>query len=120
MSLPWLRGRGASHSPMPHDSFRASQICRSKWTISALLFKAAPRLAEQHRLTGYDAAYLELALRLGLPLATLDQELIQSIQGRWRDRAIKLTHASDESCAITTPCPKPLAPFLFARLFKFR
>src|SRR5437588_8116749 len=87
---------------------------------SALLFKAAPRLAEQHRLTGYDAAYLELALRLGLPLATLDQELIQSIQGRWRDRAIKLTHASDESCAITTPCPKPLAPFLFARLFKFR
>ena len=33
------------------------------------------RLAEQHRLTLYDAAYLELARRLGLPLATLDQQL---------------------------------------------
>ncbi len=33
------------------------------------------RLAEQFRLTIYDAAYLELARRLGLPLATLDKEL---------------------------------------------
>ncbi len=32
-------------------------------------------LAAQHRLTSYDAAYLELALRRGLPLATLDQDL---------------------------------------------
>jgi len=32
-------------------------------------------LAAKHRLTVYDAAYLELAQRLGLPLATLDQEL---------------------------------------------
>jgi len=30
------------------------------------------QLARQHRLTVYDAAYLELALRRGLPLATLD------------------------------------------------
>jgi|SRR5580700_1053516 predicted nucleic acid-binding protein len=33
------------------------------------------RLAELHRLTLYDAAYLELALRRGLPLATLDEDL---------------------------------------------
>jgi predicted nucleic acid-binding protein len=33
------------------------------------------RLAERHKLTLYDAAYLELALRRGLPLATLDREL---------------------------------------------
>ncbi len=33
------------------------------------------RLAEHHQLTLYDAAYLELAQRLGVPLATLDQEL---------------------------------------------
>jgi len=33
------------------------------------------QLAERHRLTVYDAAYLELADRLGLPLATLDTEL---------------------------------------------
>ena len=36
---------------------------------------ATLRLAERHRMTVNDAAYLELALRLGLPLATLDQEL---------------------------------------------
>jgi predicted nucleic acid-binding protein len=33
------------------------------------------KLAQRHRLTLYDAAYLELALRRGLPLATLDREL---------------------------------------------
>jgi len=36
---------------------------------------ATVRLAERHRLTMYDAAYLELALRRALPLATLDAEL---------------------------------------------
>lgn len=33
------------------------------------------QLADQHRLTLYDAAYLELAQRLNLPLATLDSDL---------------------------------------------
>jgi predicted nucleic acid-binding protein len=32
-------------------------------------------LARQHALTAYDAAYLELAVREGLPLATLDAPL---------------------------------------------
>jgi predicted nucleic acid-binding protein len=36
---------------------------------------ATLRLAERHRLTSYDAAYLELAQRLRLPLATLDSDL---------------------------------------------
>jgi predicted nucleic acid-binding protein len=36
---------------------------------------ATARLASKHRLTLYDASYLELAQRRGLPLATLDQEL---------------------------------------------
>jgi predicted nucleic acid-binding protein len=36
---------------------------------------ATLRLAERHRLTLYDAVYLELALRRGIPLATLDIEL---------------------------------------------
>jgi len=36
---------------------------------------ATLRLAERHRLTLYDAAYLELAQRRGLPLATLDVDL---------------------------------------------
>jgi predicted nucleic acid-binding protein len=33
------------------------------------------RLARGHSLTSYDAAYLELALRVGVPLATLDEPL---------------------------------------------
>jgi predicted nucleic acid-binding protein len=32
-------------------------------------------LGRRHRLSSYDAAYLELAMRLGLPLATLDRDL---------------------------------------------
>jgi predicted nucleic acid-binding protein len=36
---------------------------------------AAYGLARSHRLTLYDAAYLELAMRASLPLATLDTEL---------------------------------------------
>jgi len=33
------------------------------------------RLAEKHDLTAYDSAYLELAIRFSLPLATLDKKL---------------------------------------------
>ena len=38
-------------------------------------FSTITALADLHRLTIYDASYLELALRLRLPLATLDREL---------------------------------------------
>jgi predicted nucleic acid-binding protein len=37
-------------------------------------------LARRHRLTVYDAAYLELARRDGVPLATLDRELATATQ----------------------------------------
>ena len=37
-------------------------------------------LAEKHRLTVYDAAYLELAQRRRLPLGTLDADLRQAAQ----------------------------------------
>ena len=36
------------------------------------------QLAEKHKLTSYDAAYLELAMRLGLPLASNDADLIRA------------------------------------------
>ena len=36
-------------------------------------------IAAQHDLSAYDAAYLELALREGIPLATLDQDLSVAI-----------------------------------------
>ena len=37
-------------------------------------------LARRHRLTAYDASYLELARRLEAPLATLDQRLARAAQ----------------------------------------
>jgi predicted nucleic acid-binding protein len=38
-------------------------------------WRSTLRLAERYKLTIYDAAYLELAMRRGLPLASLDGEL---------------------------------------------
>ena len=34
------------------------------------------QLVDEYGLTSYDATYVELALRLGLPLATLDRQMI--------------------------------------------
>lgn len=42
------------------------------------VWAATAPLSEAHRLTAYDAAYLELALRLNLPLATRDLALIEA------------------------------------------
>jgi predicted nucleic acid-binding protein len=39
-------------------------------------------LARTEQLTAYDAAYLELAMRLGLPLATLDRDLATAARRR--------------------------------------
>ena len=41
----------------------------------AHIFDDVRNLAFDHALSGYDAAYLELAMRKGIPLATLDDEL---------------------------------------------
>ncbi len=43
-------------------------------------FEAVHALAKKHALTSYDAAYLELAVRLGLPIATLDGPLRASAE----------------------------------------
>ena len=42
---------------------------------AALAWTDTAGLAERHSLTLYDASYLELARRLGLPLGTLDGDL---------------------------------------------
>ncbi|MDR2001180.1 MAG: type II toxin-antitoxin system VapC family toxin [Zoogloeaceae bacterium] len=57
--IAFLRGL-----PITLDTETAAQT----WT-------ASNRLAERYGLTLYDAAYLELAQRLDLPLATLDADL---------------------------------------------
>jgi predicted nucleic acid-binding protein len=43
-------------------------------------WKETLKLADRHQLTVYDATYLELAMRLSLPLATLDRELRKAAQ----------------------------------------
>ena len=52
--------------PITVDTLTANQVFGH--TIS---------LAKAYRLSSYDAAYLELALREGLPLATLDKDLLK-------------------------------------------
>jgi predicted nucleic acid-binding protein len=47
----------------------------SHWVCHDIL-----RLSRNFRLTGYDAAYLELAMRDGIPLATLDGDLRAAAQ----------------------------------------
>lgn len=41
-------------------------------------FTRTMSLARAYKLSSYDAAYLELAIREGLPLATLDKDLIKA------------------------------------------
>jgi len=47
---------------------------------SARAFTRVLDLAREERLTAYDAAYLELAMRLGLPLASKDGDLCDAAE----------------------------------------
>jgi predicted nucleic acid-binding protein len=44
------------------------------------LLKLPQKLARAHDLSSYDASYLDLAMKKGLPLATLDQKLRAAAQ----------------------------------------
>lgn len=55
------------------DSLSALPITFDRPELESVL--KLPSLALQHELTAYDAAYLEVALRLGLPMATKDKAL---------------------------------------------
>lgn len=46
----------------------------------ALAWSRTLALAREHGLSAYDAAYLELALRRGLPLATRDAALVEAVR----------------------------------------
>ncbi len=54
-----IRDLGVIEQPQPQD----------------VVFGGLLDLAAKHKLSSYDASYLELAIRLGLPLATLDEPL---------------------------------------------
>jgi predicted nucleic acid-binding protein len=56
------------------DSFRQLTVDLDDQTTDRA-WKETLTLASQYNLTTYDAAYLELALRSGLPLATMDMAL---------------------------------------------
>jgi predicted nucleic acid-binding protein len=73
-----------SERKFPQDVKTNAEFLQRLWAlqietdeeVSALCWSHIYPLAAQHRLTIYDATYLELALRLSLPLATLDKALI--------------------------------------------
>lgn len=75
----WWSRHDAGGSPRPFGTVRSPIFwpldiaVDSETTVHA--WSATLALAERHRLTLYDAAYLELAQRSRLPLATLDRQL---------------------------------------------
>ena len=61
--------------PADQPAFEALPVDIDPESCVRVLHTVLP-IANQHGLSVYDAMYLELALRLGLPLATLDQRLV--------------------------------------------
>jgi predicted nucleic acid-binding protein len=55
---------------------------------AGVVFGRVQRLSREHGLTAYDAAYLDLALDRGLPLATLDEDLVRACK-RARARLVQ-------------------------------
>jgi predicted nucleic acid-binding protein len=56
---------------------------------AGVVFDRIHRLSRDHGLTAYDAAYLDLALDSGLPLATLDEDLARAS----KKARVRLVHA---------------------------
>src|ERR1700730_14238059 len=82
-TLSWFEFRNARVVNEPRGRITEQQTARFLRNVErlAITIDSTPdengvlTLARRHRLTVYDAAYLELALRSGLPLATLDEAL---------------------------------------------
>lgn len=85
-ALFWFEVRNAVLMGERRGRVTPSQVDRFLDRLDALPIEVEPpaagprtlELARTHHLTVYDAAYLELALRRGAPLATIDRELIKS------------------------------------------
>ena len=59
------------------EELEALSVTFDAETFANLLPRIVP-LARQHRLSVFDASYLELAIRLALPLATFDAALVRA------------------------------------------
>lgn len=61
------------------DLVAAAEGLRLQVDREPVPLRSIDTLADRHGLTSYDAAYLELAIRRKLPLATLDQALLAAL-----------------------------------------
>ncbi len=59
----------------------AAECLRLRVDREPVALRTIDSLADCHRLSSYDAAYLELAIRRALPLATLDAALLAAMPG---------------------------------------
>ena len=76
-----LMGLRRGRIPRIHaERFLASMSDLRVRLTDPLSYDGVFALADRHGLTVYDAAYLDLAVREGLPLASLDNELIRAAE----------------------------------------
>jgi predicted nucleic acid-binding protein len=74
------RGRSTSAQAAAFLSRLASLPIAIDDQTAGVAWAGTLSLARAHRLTAYDAAYLELAIREGLPLASLDHQLLSAAE----------------------------------------
>ena len=91
--MPFLEVANAllvgERAPPPHHVGRDGTVPSDPWCFSVTVddqtvahaWADTMHLAGAHNLSSYDAAYLELAIRLGLPLAALDGKLENGSRG---------------------------------------
>ena len=80
---------GNRRAPSPYNVWRVAEFIGQLEDLTIVVdseslaraFAQVVDLARRERFTGYDAAYLELAMRLGVPLATKDVELATPPKG---------------------------------------
>ena len=75
LALAERRGRIPASGLSPRLELLATLPIEVDPNTAAMALRETLTLARRHSLTTYDASYLELALRLGLPLASTDRAL---------------------------------------------
>lgn len=87
IALPEVAGAIARRTGLESTGFAAIAWIEGLPRVDTIelddgLARASARLAASLRLRGADAVYVALAARLGLPLVTWDQELLERAAGR--------------------------------------